>query len=113
MPVVDIVRRSPIHKSFRTEQVSGMFDVPNKTEVVQDWHVNLPINEKPWLIGLIVGPSGSGKTTVASEVFRDAYFHTSFDWPDKASLLDGFDKKIPTKEIVETLSSVGLSSPPH
>jgi GNAT superfamily N-acetyltransferase len=93
-----------------------MFDVPHKVEIVQEWRVNLPLDAKPWLpwlLGLIVGPSGSGKTTIATEVFKDAHIHSAFDWSEKASLLDGFDKSASTKEIVETLSSVGLSSPPH
>jgi ABC-type lipoprotein export system ATPase subunit len=108
-----ITRTSPIFTSFRVEQLRGMFDVPNRTEITTTWDVNLPIEERPWLIGLIVGASGSGKTTIANEVFKDAYIHQAFDWPEKAALIDGFDKKLSSKAVTETLSSVGLSSPPH
>ena len=113
MPTAHVLRRSPIFTSFRVEQVRGMFDVPHKTEITHEWHVNLPLDEKPWLIGLIVGASGSGKTTIATEVFKDSYIHSAYTWDDTAALLDGFPKNLPTKAITEALSSVGLSSPPH
>jgi energy-coupling factor transporter ATP-binding protein EcfA2 len=113
MPIAHILRTAPIHSSFRVEQVRGMFDVPDRTEIRQTWDVSLPIEEKQWNIGLIVGHSGSGKTTIANEIFKGAHLHESFSWDADKSILDGFDKDIATKEIVETLSSVGLSSPPH
>lgn len=113
MPSAHVVRRSAVAPSFRVDQVRGMFDVPHKTEIVTEWHVSLPIEERPWQIGAIIGASGSGKTTIAGELFKNDYIHTSFDWDPKAAILDSFAKDIPTKEIVETLSSVGLSSPPH
>jgi ABC-type polar amino acid transport system ATPase subunit/GNAT superfamily N-acetyltransferase len=112
MPVAHILRRSPIASSFRVEQVRGMFDVPHKTEIRHEWNVDLPIDAKPWLIGLIVGASGSGKTTIAGEVFKDAHIHSGFDWSEQ-SILDNFPAECQTKEVVECLSSVGLSSPPH
>ncbi|CAB4162355.1 ABC_ATPase domain containing protein [uncultured Caudovirales phage] len=90
-----------------------MFDMPADDEVVSEWRVDLPVEDRPWSIGLIVGASGSGKTTVASEVFADAHFHTRFKWDEKAALVDGFPKALASKDIVEALSSVGLSSPPH
>src|SRR5690242_14444562 len=109
MPSADILRRSPIYRSFRTESVRGMFDVPHKDEITQQWSVNLPIQDREWNIGLIVGASGSGKTTIASELFKNDYIHTSFDWPSDKSMLDAFDKRLTTKEIVQVLSSIGLS----
>lgn len=112
MPTAHILRRSPISSSFRVEQVRGMFDVPHKTEIRHEWDVDLPLDEKPWLIGLIVGASGSGKTTIASEIFKAAHIHNGFDWTD-ASIIDNFPAACETKGIVECLSSVGLSSPPH
>lgn len=113
MPSGHVVRRTTIAPSFRVEQVRGMFDVPHKTEVVTEWDVALPIEQRPWQIGAIIGASGSGKTTIATELFKGDYLHTHFDWHPTASILDGFPKDIPTKDVVETLSSVGLSSPPH
>lgn len=112
MPACHILRSSQIKPSFRVEQVKGMFDVPHKDEVRQEWTVNLPVEEKSWLIGAIVGHSGSGKSTIASEIFKDSHLHDSFEWNGN-SLLDNFPKELATKDIVAMLSSVGLSSPPH
>jgi len=36
MPSAHIVKRSAIAPSFRVEQVLGMFDVPNKSEIVHE-----------------------------------------------------------------------------
>lgn len=113
MPTGHIVRKSQIAASFRTEQVRGMFDVPNKSEIITEWDVTLPIESREWDIGLIIGPSGSGKTTIATELFKNDYLHSHYEWDSKSSLLDGFPKECATKDIVEMLSSVGLSSPPH
>lgn len=113
MPSGHVVRKTQIAQSFRVDQVRGMFDVPHKTEITTEWNVSIPIEQRPWQIGAIIGASGSGKTTIATELFRNAYLHTHFDWHPTGSILDAFPQGIPTKEIVEMLSSVGLSSPPH
>ena len=107
----NIVVKSKIKDSFKVKQISGMFDVPEKKEIIQEWKVNFPLEEKNWKIGLIIGPSGSGKTTIAKNVFKNNYYHKSFKWDEEASIVDGFGN-IETKNIVEALSSVGLSSPP-
>src|SRR5260370_16157482 len=84
MPSARIVKRSAIAPSFRVELARGMFDVPNKTEIVHEWNVELPIEERPdWKIGLIVGQSGAGKSVIAREIFRDAYFHERFEWDEE------------------------------
>lgn len=113
MPSGHIVRRTTIKDSFRVNQIRGMFDVPNKKDVTMEWNASIPIESADWKIGAIVGASGSGKTTIASELFKDAYLHSAYEWDASASILDGFRAGIETKEIVEMLSSVGLSSPPH
>jgi ABC-type transport system involved in cytochrome c biogenesis ATPase subunit len=92
-------------------QVEGLFDIPptERSEVVL--RASLPIEDKPWSIGLIVGPSGSGKTSIAREVFGDA-FTVSYSWPENKSVVDGFPSSMGTKAVVGLLSSVGFSSPP-
>lgn len=100
-------------RSFRVDQVRGMFDIAEKPEVLTEWDVSIPIENEPWQIGAIVGASGSGKTTIATELFRDSHLHTAFEWEHGKSILDGFPEDVETREVVEMLSSVGLSSPPH
>lgn len=111
MPVLDLVRRVAIQPTARVMQVQGMFDVPPSTESEERWHVDLPIEDRPWNIGLIVGPSGCGKSTVAREVFGEALVE-GFDWPADRSVVDGFPAGMGAKEITAILSSVGFSSPP-
>jgi len=89
-----------------------MFDVPPSEQSKEEWDVDLPIEAKPWNIGLIVGPSGSGKTTMARRLFGDGIRH-GFDWDAKKSVLDGFPASMGIKDIVGALSAIGFGSPPN
>src|SRR5262249_31990363 len=111
MPVAHIVRSIPVVRTARVLQLEGLFEIPptQRSDVVIE--ANLPIEEKPWNIGLIVGPSGCGKTTVARELFG-ADLVSGFDWPEDYSLVDGFPESMSIKEITGLLSSVGFPSPP-
>lgn len=88
-----------------------MYEVPATEKASLEWNVRLPLNEKPWNVGLIVGPSGCGKSTIARELFPDAYVR-EFKWQDRKSVLDSFPEEMGMKEIALLLSSVGFSSPP-
>ncbi|HMF28733.1 MAG TPA: hypothetical protein VKE42_08180, partial [Candidatus Cybelea sp.] len=46
----------------RVKQLSGMFDVPVREKLRQEWKGELALDAKPWQVGLIVGPSGAGKS---------------------------------------------------
>ena len=80
MPSFDILREIVVADSFRVQQVRGMFDL-SMTSVSHEWSGSLPVEERPWTIGVIVGSSGSGKTTIAREAFPDMTFHEGFRWP--------------------------------
>ena len=99
----------PIQRTPRAIQLEGIFDIPPAGRSERAWEVNLPIEEQPWNIGLIVGPSGSGKTTVARDLFG---FAPPFSWPEDRAVVDAFPAGMPITEITELLSSVGFSSPP-
>jgi hypothetical protein len=109
-----VVVDSPIIRTPRVAQVEGLFDIPPAEKSRQEWDVRLPLEEKPWHIGLIVGPSGSGKSTVARALFGNRMLvqESLPAWPNDQSILDGFPPGMPIKEVVELLSSVGFSSPP-
>jgi hypothetical protein len=92
-------------------QLEGFFDLPPTASDPLVWHVDLPIEDRPWAIGLIVGPSGAGKSTIAREVFGDRVV-SGFDWPADKSVVDGFPAALGLKAITALLSSVGFSSPP-
>src|ERR1041384_7697422 len=102
---------TPINETPRVQQVRGMFDLPLAKTPSVHWNVTLPLAEKPWNIGLVVGPSGCGKSTIARHLWPDALVN-EHAWPTDAAILDGFPDSLPTKEVVEILSSVGFASPP-
>ena len=79
MPLIDIVRETPIERTARVQQIEGVFDIKSSAVSREKWTANLPIHEKEWNVGLIVGASGSGKSTIAKEVFGDA-LRESFSW---------------------------------
>jgi len=111
MPNFNHVVETEYTPTFRTEKVVGMFDVPATNKLRKEWHINMPIEEQDWQIGLIVGASGAGKTTIAKKVFGDDVYHFGYEWKSK-SLLDDFDQSLAANDITNALSHVGFSSPP-
>jgi energy-coupling factor transporter ATP-binding protein EcfA2 len=111
MPSIDYITEIEYRPTFRTQKVAGMFDVPVEDKLSREWHIDLPIDDKPWGIGLIVGASGAGKTTIAKHAFGEKHYHTGNEWKEN-SLLDDFDSDLSIKEITDALSHVGFSSPP-
>lgn len=111
MPRAHIVRESSIVQTARVMQMQGIFDVAPSSTSREEWLVDLPLDEKPWQIGMIVGPSGCGKTTIARELFG-ADIVEKQEWPPDKSILDGFPANMGIKDIVANLSAVGFSAPP-
>ncbi len=106
-----ITVESAIAESARVAQLRGMFDLAWEKTSRLEWKVCLPLDERPWNIGLLTGPSGCGKSTIARHFWRD-HIHRDFAWPRDAALLDGFPKGLSIKDITALLSAVGFSSPP-
>lgn len=111
MPKLHIIRENQIQPTARVAQLSGLFDLPQEQKTRKEWSVDLPIEQHPWQIGLIVGSSGSGKSTIARELFG-GNIDPVYDWPADKAVVDGFPAKLGIKEVTELLSSVGFSSPP-
>lgn len=108
MPKFDIVVETPISKSVRAAQVSSMFDVPPQDTARLEWHGMLPIEEKPWNVGLIVGPSGCGKSTILREVFG---LPPELRWK-AASVIDDFAKTSTVEDIAGVCQAVGFNTIP-
>jgi len=106
-----ITVESPITESPRIAQIRGIFDLPVEQSSRLQWTVSLPLDERPWNIGLIAGPSGCGKSTIARH-FWPGHVHRDFAWPSDASLLDAFPAHLSIKDVTALLSAVGFSSPP-
>jgi ABC-type ATPase involved in cell division len=111
MPRVDVVAEVELPDSFRVQQVAGMFDVPLAEKLSESFSVEVPATDEDWNIGLIVGPSGSGKSTVARHVYASELYRVA-RWPKDKAIVDAFPDKLDAKQIVQTLTAVGFSSPP-
>jgi ABC-type lipoprotein export system ATPase subunit len=111
MPSANIVKTVEIQRSPRVHQLEGIFDLAPSAKSESRWSVSLPLEVRPWNVGLIVGPSGSGKTTLAHQLFGKELI-AGFDWPADQSIVDGFPPELGIKELTQLLSSVGFSSPP-
>ena len=60
-----ITVESPIHETPRVTQLRGLFDLAPAATSRVEWDVHLPLDERPWSVGLVTGPSGGGKSTIA------------------------------------------------
>lgn len=104
---------SPPARSARARQVCGMFDLEPAAGSRVVWHVEVPLEDKAWHIGLIAGPSGCGKSTVARRFFPEMDRPSAFaEWVGRGAVVDAFPAEMPIKEVVALLSAVGFSSPP-
>ena len=108
-----ITRTSVIEETPRVLQVRGMFDLEPQEKETLTWNVHLPLEEKPWNIGLIVGPSGCGKSTIAASLFpQEMAASSAVSWPASSAVVDGFPESLSIKDVTGLLSAVGFSSPP-
>src|SRR5687768_13486812 len=110
MPTISTFVECDVHNSFRVQQIAGMFDLPLREKLRETFTAELPGLDEEWSIGAIVGPSGSGKTTLARHAYGDALWRPG-EWPEDRAVIDGFGD-LPIKVITQTLTAVGLSSPP-
>ncbi|MFN5291280.1 MAG: ABC transporter ATP-binding protein [Planctomycetia bacterium] len=95
----------------RVAQVRGMFDlaIQSRSELLGT-HL-LPLEEKPWNIGLIWGASGSGKSTLARALWPEEFARERV-WDPAKSILDAFPHGMSILDITALLNSVGFSSAP-
>ncbi len=105
---------SSVVESPRVQQVRGLFDLAaEKTSRLQWTAAALPIEDRPWNIGLITGPSGCGKSTLARHFWpRETLHSAALSWPQDRALLDAFPEGASIKDVTALLSAVGFSSPP-
>ena len=104
---------SSVVESPRVQQVRGLFDLAAEKTSRLQWTAALPIEERPWNIGLITGPSGCGKSTLRAASGRARRCTPPLS-PGRAiaRLLDAFPESASIKDVTALLSAVGFSSPP-
>lgn len=108
MPAVDLVVTSPISTSVRAQQVSSMFDVPPQERAEIRWRGDVPLDARPWNVGLIVGPSGAGKTSIMRQLWGCP---PDLTW-GAASVVDDFPKSATLQQITDACSAVGFNTIP-
>jgi GNAT superfamily N-acetyltransferase len=108
---VHVAVSSPIQLTGRVRQMAGLFDVPLEEKLALSWDHDLPLDGKPWNVGLIYGPSGAGKTLLATKLWPERVVK-DYPWPVDKSVIDGFPDGMSTRAITGLLSSVGFGSPP-
>lgn len=97
--------------SARVLQTAGMMDAPIATKLHTSWNIAVPIEEKPWSVGLVVGPSGSGKSSLARHLWPDQLVVPQ-EWSPDAAVIDDFPAGMPVRDITKLLTDVGLGSVP-
>src|ERR1700722_19791305 len=107
MPKFDCVVSTKVERTPRVMQLEGLFELaPTQTSELR-WAGNLPLEDRPWSIGMIVGPSGAGKSTLARQLFGDRLI-TGYDWDQDHSIVDDFPRELGIKEITGLLSQIGF-----
>ena len=97
--------------SFRAARVKSIFNVDSGANF--DLEAHLPIEGKPWSIGVIVGPSGSGKTSLGRAIFGPrAIARLELAWPKDAPIIDAIAPEADCDAATGALSAVGLGSVP-
>jgi ABC-type ATPase with predicted acetyltransferase domain len=109
MPSFDVVKTWENPESFRAQSVIGSFALVD-CKLEKRFKGDLPIDEMPWQIGVIVGRSGTGKTSIAKELFGAAYI-SRFEYTHR-SILDDFPEAQSVSNVTKALCSVGFASPP-
>lgn len=111
MPYLHVVRSCEVKRTGVDIQIEGMFDVSPDAGQRVEWNIDVPLDERPWTIGLIVGPSGSGKSTVARELFPGRLVE-GFTWAPNRSIISGFPEAMTASDRAGLLTSVGFGSVP-
>ena len=108
MPSIDLLVETHLTRTSRVKQLEGMFDVPGREKLRHEWKGNVPFEDRPWSVGLIVGPSGCGKSQVVKHFFGEG---RKLEWSG-ASVVDDFSKDLSMEDIASACSAVGFNTIP-
>ena len=103
---VSIHHRCADFNSYRAARVKSLFNVDSGADVYID--ADLPLDARPWQIGVIVGPSGSGKTSLGKHLGA-LYAPT---WPHDRPIVDAIAPDGSFDDVTAALASVGLGTVP-
>ena len=103
---VSIHHRCADFNSYRAARVKSLFNVDSGADVYID--ADLPLDARPWQIGVIVGPSGSGKTSLGKHL--GALYAPA--WPRGRPIVDTIAPDGSFDDVTAALASVGLGTVP-
>ncbi len=104
--------KSPPADSYRAARVQSLFNVDGEGGADFALRANLPLDEQPWSIGLVVGPSGSGKSSIGKAMWKGRHIRRSGGWPKGVALIDALAPEAAFDDVTAALSAVGLGSVP-
>ena len=104
--IVNIHNHCADFKSYRAARVKSLFNVESGADFRLS--ADLPLDDKPWRLGVVVGPSGSGKTSIGKSLGR------LYDpkWPANRPIVDAIAPDGDFNAVTGALSSVGLGDVP-
>ena len=91
--LVEVRNRCSDFDSYRAARVKSLFNAESGANFSLE--ANLPFEDEPWSIGVVVGPSGSGKTSLGrlifggEEVYREVADETSLKYLPHSSEIAG------------------------
>lgn len=110
---LDFTLETRLPDTYRSNRVRSLFNVTPDQAAQHRVQVDLPLDEKPWSIGVVVGPSGSGKTSVGRRIFGDdATYHEGFDWSPDLPIVEAIGPGAEFDDVTGALSAVGLGTVP-
>lgn len=110
--IVEIKKTCADSDSYRAARVKSLFNAESGHTFTLK--ADLPIEDQPWSIGIIVGPSGSGKTSIGEVIMAggggmvDLYA----GWSETEPIVDGIDPEGDFNAVTGALASVGLGDVP-
>lgn len=103
---IEIAHRCSDFNSYRAARVKSLFNVDQGCDV--RIAADLPLEERPWKIGVVVGPSGSGKTSIGRAI-GPIYEPV---WPQNRPIIDAITPGGSFDDVAGALSAVGLGTVP-
>lgn len=106
---IEVHNRCSDFNSYRAARVKSLFNAENGCNF--DLEADLPIEDAPWRLGVVVGPSGSGKTSMGRKLLGDGAFWNP-DWPHDQPLVDSIAPGGDFNDVTGALAAVGLGTVP-
>ncbi|MDO4693029.1 MAG: ABC transporter ATP-binding protein [Eikenella sp.] len=104
--MVNIHNHCADYQSYRAARVKSLFNVESGADFRLS--ADLPLDDRPWQIGVVIGPSGSGKTSIG-KALGQLY---EPKWPANRPIVDAIAPDGDFDAVTAALSSVGLGDVP-